>query len=186
MRRYSSRTPATLWLVALLLTGACGGEPVDEAVEGPVTDTTYVAVITDLLLLDADPPRRDTPEESAVAADSSRSEILDEHGVTAEEVLTFAESAGREPGRMQELWEQITHVYDSSRAARLRAQTEARSESEAKLGTDARNAAGGESAGGVKDSLARVPVSRRPVPALRDSLMRSRQSKQVPKSTRPE
>ena len=159
------------WLPIVALAGACRAEE-DVPVEGPVSDTAYVAIMVDLLLLDTESLVRPSPEEREAAMDSARADILAEHGVTAEEVLGFADAWGTEPSRMAQMWEQITHVFDSSRAARLRSRTQAQSESEGKLGADARQAAGRDS-----DSSQASDTVEQPQRAARsrlDSLLRTR------------
>jgi hypothetical protein len=145
---------------------SCGEEPVPTD-EGPVTDDLYVSVMTELLLLDASPPDGESVEERNAAADSARAAILHSHGLTAPDVLRFAETVGGQPARMEEMWQRITHDYDSIRAATLRRETEARSEAEGKLGSDARSAA--ETAVS-RDSAARGDTA----PAVREPRSRSR------------
>lgn len=144
-------------LIAILCTG-CGTDP--ELERDRARDEAYVQVMTDLMLLDASPPAGSTNEEREARADSARREVLARHGVTAEEVLEFAREVGGEAGRMESLWKQITDKYDSTRVANLRRDTEARSESEGKLGESARAGGSGDSTAagtGVGDDLPRPP-----------------------------
>jgi len=128
---------STFLVIATLV--ACGAPDQDETIAEGLPDYVYVEVMTELLLLDASlPGDRMLPEREAGLADSLRSDILAAHGVTAQEILDFTEANGGEAGRMEGLWERITHVYDSTRVANLREETEARSEPEGKLGEEAR------------------------------------------------
>ena len=142
-----------LTLLLALILASCGkGEEQEDS--GPVSAEAYVQVMTELMLLDANPPEGATEEERAARADSARSSILAGRQVTAAEVLDFVESLGGEAGQMEDLWRQITHRYDSARIAELDVETEARSEPEGKLGAEARAAATGSSAGPGADSVA--------------------------------
>jgi len=175
--RKTAAVPMWLIVVAALVATGCGAEPQPD-VEG-MKGETYVQVMTELMLLDATPPAGDTPEELEARADSARSEILNRHGVTAREMLDYAVLVGGEAGRMEELWKRITEQYDSTRLANLRGSTEARSESEGKLGTTARTGAAARGGadettkppGGVADTSAKAALYSRMNP---DSLLRAR------------
>ncbi len=131
----------TLGGVLLLMTLASGCvERASEEVPGPVTDDVYVDVMTQLLLVDAKPPKRASAEEREARADSVRATILADHGVTSVDVLHYADALGSDAGRMETLWQRITQQFDSTRIANLERETEALSESEGKLGKDARMA----------------------------------------------
>ena len=121
-----------------------------------IPDDVYVQVMTELMLLDATPPTGATVAEQEAKADSIRSEILAAQGVTARELLDFAEALGSEAAHMESLWERITQKYDSTRIANLREETEARSEPEGKLGAEARAGAADSTpaAGGPGDDVA--------------------------------
>lgn len=137
IRNAAAGRVSALFVIAALV--ACGAPVGDEEIADRLRDDVYVQVMTELLLLDALlPDDRMLPEREAGLADSLRAEILAAHMVTAEEILDFADAIGSEAGRMEELWERITHIYDSTRVADLRRETEARSEPEGKLGEEAR------------------------------------------------
>jgi hypothetical protein len=144
----------------------------------------YIEVMTRLMLLDADLPPGATPAERETRADSARSEILAAHGVTAEEVLDFAEAVGTEAGHMEALWLEITQRYDSLRIAELRRTTEARSEAEGKLGQQARARFGSDDAG-----QAAAPDSAAPsvdgTPRADEPARRAGRQLQRPAKTRP-
>jgi hypothetical protein len=131
--------------------------------DGPVTEATYVEVMVDLLLLDSDVSRGrpgSVPEEET---DSARAEVLMRYGVTADEIMHFAESAGPDAARMERLWQQITSAYDSTRSAEFDRRTEARSEADGKLGENA------------LDAVSKADSSRTaPSPIARDSVRRRR------------
>jgi len=135
------RSRAVDWSVAgglalVFLAGGCSRS--EETDDLAVSEETYVEVMTQLMLLDAESEPGLTAEEKEARADSLRGEILAAHGVTAGEILDFARATGPEAGRMEALWEQITQNFDSTRIANLRTGTEARSESRGKLGSEAR------------------------------------------------
>ncbi len=177
------KAAAALVLATLMI--GCAPAP-EEGDPDQIQGDVYVEVMTELLLLDASLPKdRMLPEREATGADSLRKQILDAHGVTPQDLLDFAESVGGEAGQMEALWERITHVFDSTRIARLRAETEARSEPEGKLGeaarigeNDGRGALVGqpssESTGDAGPSTSRGSRARpvKPLPALRDTAVR--------------
>lgn len=179
------RTCAVLcgWLTVLCLgTAACRSETPTSDLPPAVTEDTYVSVMVDLLMLDSEPTDDDTEEERQAALDSARVEILASHGVTAADLIAFVNIAGRDPGRMEGMWHRVTQVFDSVRAEGLKRDTEARTESEGKLGDAARQAA---DTAGASAAGARVPgqpigadsTLRRQLPRSRDfldSLRRSR------------
>lgn len=169
-----------------VLAASCA--PADEEVTpAGIRDEVYVQVMAELMILDADPPAAETVEEQEARADSTRAAILAAHGVTAQELLDFVSVVGSEASRMESLWALITQKYDSTRIADLRRETEARSEPEGKLGSEARTGAGGSTtsvpggadstptAGGPGDDAAaqtRERALRRPAkssPAARDT-----------------
>ncbi len=128
----------TLGGVLLLMTLASGCvERAPEEVPGPVTDDVYVDVMTQLLLVDVNPPKGASAEERETREDSVRAKILADHGVTSGDVLRYADALGSEAGRMESLWQRITQQFDSTRIANLEQETEALSEPEGKLGEDA-------------------------------------------------
>lgn len=149
-RSSAFRVAAGIW--AAMLAVGCAPEQ-EAAYEGPVSDEAYVGIMTELMLLDSDPPAADTEEVRESKADSVRSEVLAAHGLTAREILDFTETVGSEAGRMEELWQQITHRYDSARVADLKAETEAQSEAEGKLGEEARAVTARPSAAPDADSV---------------------------------
>jgi len=88
---------------------ACGEEVADEAI---LADSVYAQVVARLHLV-GNPT--DTARQRE--ADSARAEILANYGVTAEQLLAFAEVAGRRPERSREIWEHIGNLVDSIREA---------------------------------------------------------------------
>ncbi len=163
-----------LTLLLAVSLASCGqGE--EQADPETVSAESYVQVMTELMLLDANPPEGATEEEREARADSARRSILAAQKVTAREVLDFAERLGGEAGEMEDLWRQITHRYDSARIAKLDSETEARSEPEGKLGAEARDGATGSSADPGGDSVAATADSlERETPLNRDFRSRLR------------
>jgi len=161
------RVPALLVIGAVM---ACSAPDGDAVTDDRLSDDLYVQVMTELLLLDASlPDERMLPEREAGLADSLRADILAAHKVTAEEILDFADQTGSEAGRMEDLWERITHIYDSTRVADLQTETEARSEPEGKLGEEARAEAAAR-----QDSTGAEEVPQRIRDRLLERRMRSR------------
>lgn len=96
---------------AALAAGACGsGGPTEQ---GPVDRDTYATVMGELADLQRFPPPGPDSVTREARADSLRREILDRHGVTADELLTYAEMAGEQPGLMLEISNRIVAVSDS-------------------------------------------------------------------------
>ena len=123
-------------LLLMTFASGCRAQAPEEA-PGPVTDDIYVDLMTRLLLVDAQPPKGASVEERERKADSARANILADHGVTAGDVLRYADEIGSEPGRMEVLWQRITQQYDSTRSVYLEREMEARSEPKGKLGEEA-------------------------------------------------
>lgn len=169
------KSPALLAAACFaVLVPACA----QEAEEDPPTsvpDEVYVQVMTELMLLDARPPKGGSADERAVRADSIRTGILSSNGVTAEEILAFAETLGSDADRMESLWQEITQRYDSARAANLKATTEAQSEMEGKLGAEAgtgtQSTSPADAASGRRSEVKAAPVDSARV---RDILRRAR------------
>lgn len=87
-----------LLFAAALLPGvlaSCGSD-----VPATIDRQTFVDVFVDLRVAALDAPNARLPQES-------RERILAGHGVTAEEMLTFAEVHARDPGFMRDVWDEI-------------------------------------------------------------------------------
>jgi hypothetical protein len=78
----------------------------------------FVSVMAHLSQVYQFPPPGTPAEDRDARADSLRSQILRDHGVTAEQLIEFAELVGRDPTRMEGLAEQIAAMNDSLTAAR--------------------------------------------------------------------
>lgn len=98
-------------LAAAVATGACG--PDEPAFRGPIDRDTYVAVMGQLADLERFPPSGPDEVTRTERADSARQAILDRHGITADELLEFAEAAGAHPDLMVELTDRIVALSDS-------------------------------------------------------------------------
>lgn len=135
MKPFASRCPglASFSLLALVACDSDRPQPVD----GAVTDSAYVEVMVELLLLESRIGRQEAESVPPEGADSVRTEILRNHGLTAAEVMQFADSVGTDAARMEGLWEQIASRYDSLRSAENRRAREARAEREARDGSRA-------------------------------------------------
>lgn len=96
-------------LGSFALGAACAERSAGDTV---LADSAYVQVVARLQLIT-------TPADTARQheADSARAQVLTDYGVTSEQLIAFAEVAGREPGRSKAIWEQIGAVVDSIRDA---------------------------------------------------------------------
>lgn len=102
---------------AALVVGACDPAGL-EPPPGPMDVDTYVSVMSELIHLDRFPPPGSDRVTREARADSMRREILDRYGVTTDEMLTYAETAGEQPALMLEISDRIVAITDS--LARLR------------------------------------------------------------------
>jgi len=98
---------------ALLAAATLGCESAPPEPEGPISADAYVAVMAELADLKRFPPPGPDFVTRTARADSVRQAILDRNGVTAEELLTYAEQLGSHPDRMLELTDRIIAVSDS-------------------------------------------------------------------------
>jgi hypothetical protein len=86
-----------------------------------MSQDTYVEVMVELTRLRRLPPSaRGAPERERLS-DSIRADILSRHGVTAEQVVAFADFVGRDPTLMMGLSQAISERSDSITAALARA-----------------------------------------------------------------
>lgn len=107
------RGPRGQCLLLLLTLTACGDSGSGDHPELPVPRDTYVAVMAELAQLRRrPPPARGAPERERLA-DSARSEILARHGISAEDLVRFADAAGRDPTLMMEVSQAIAALSDS-------------------------------------------------------------------------
>jgi hypothetical protein len=74
-----------------------------------LSDDTYVRVMAELLAV--------SDFSAGESADSARAAVLERIGVSEEQVLAFAEGAGRDPERMERLWTAIQALVDSAQVA---------------------------------------------------------------------
>jgi hypothetical protein len=176
------RSPIACAGLAIIF-AACGGTA-EHSPEGPMTDDVYVSAMVDLLLLDTYPPDTSSADDLEAAKDSARRDILDRHGISAAELLAFANAAGSDPAHMRELWERITSAHDSIRITSLRAEAEARSEIPERPADDHADTA--RPTGGPRDSAELARTLAPPSSTNRDSVLRSRlrSRRQRPDSTR--
>ena len=108
-------------IALLLLPVLVGCSNADEpSAQLPIPPDTYVDVMVELTRLKRlPPPARGEPERQRLS-DSIRAEILTRHGVTAAEVVAFADVAGRDPTLMMGLSQAIAERSDSLQAALAR------------------------------------------------------------------
>lgn len=159
----TTRAGKALACLLLLGTAAVGFGACDSdgpTAQGPVAFDTYATVMGELADLQRFPPSGPDERTRAARADSIRQAILDRHGVTADEMLAYAETIGQQPRLMLEVSDRIATITDS--LARLRAN------GENPRGYEAIDDGGvaGEAAGG-EDGLA--PDREAPARTLTDS-----------------
>ena len=100
----------------------------EQATQLPMSQGTYVDVMAELTRLRRlPPPARGEPERERLA-DSIRAEILLRHGVTAEQLVAFADVAGRDPTLMMGLSQAIAERADSVQAEIARGDSTAAAE----------------------------------------------------------
>ncbi len=108
-----------LALMLSLLAG-CEVRTAGEELLTPIPEDAYVAVMAELADLRRRPPHARGQIERDRLADSVRTEVLIRHGVTAAELIEFADVIGSDPSRMQSLTERIETFADSLEVATVR------------------------------------------------------------------
>ena len=83
--------------VAALFPAACGGGGTPEA---PVDRETFIRTYVDLRLSALGTP-------TGVITDAERARVLEEHRVTEDDLLAFADAWGSDPERMKAVWEEV-------------------------------------------------------------------------------
>ena len=162
-------------IAAAFMMGACG--PAEPEFQGPIDVDTYVVVMSELADLERFPPPGPDDITRSARADSVRRGMLERHGVTPEELLEFAESAGANPDLMVEIIDRIVVISDSLARRRTGAghaadSVAAAADSTAAAAADSTAAAGSDSvrgAGLAPDSAAE-PSADSATQRLRDSL----------------
>ena len=104
-----------LALILSLVTG-CDERAAREDVTLPIPEDSYVGVMAELARVRRRPPPARGQLERDRLADSVRTEVLERHGVTAVEIVEFADAVGADPGRMQDIAERIEALADSLEA----------------------------------------------------------------------
>lgn len=123
-RRPGGRTPVArgiragaVVLLTALLAGAgsaCGDRT--EPARG-LADSTYVATMARLALVDTSLTGSYGPQALGMPVDSARRLILAERGVDPDALLDYARRRGDQPERMSRVWTRIREVRDSLRDA---------------------------------------------------------------------
>lgn len=102
---------AAPWVALALLISGCDAAAPEET--GGLAASTYVNVVSDLADLQRFPPPGADSTARRTRADSVRQVILDRYGVTAAELIEFAERVGLQPDRMESISERIVARTDS-------------------------------------------------------------------------
>jgi len=104
LRRPSDRTRPSghLAFLGLLVLFGCGGGPQGDTIDREVFITTYVDLR--IAALDTD---------SARVGESERDAILQQHGVTADDLTTFADVHGADLEYMRDVWAEVELRLDS-------------------------------------------------------------------------
>jgi hypothetical protein len=105
----------------LSLLAGCEERTASEEFTTPISEDSYVAVMAELARVRRRPPHARGQIERDRLADSVRTEVLLRHGVTAAELIEFADVAGSDPARMQSLTERIETFADSIETSTIRA-----------------------------------------------------------------
>ena len=105
LRRPSDRTRPSgrlAFLGLVVLFGCGGGAPQGDTIDRELFITTYVDLR--MAALDTDSSR---------VSDSERDEILQQHGVTADDLTTFADVHGADLEYMRDVWAEVELRLDS-------------------------------------------------------------------------
>lgn len=107
----------TVTIASILALSACQDRATDR-IASAMDPGIYVAVMGELADLRRFPPSGSDSLGVPAQTDSARQAILRAHGVTAPELLTFAETSGLDPALMETLADQISAITDSLAAIR--------------------------------------------------------------------
>jgi len=105
-----------LAIAPALTLAACRGDM--RGLDSGMDREVYVAVMGELADIRKFPPPATDDMDRDAQADSAREAILIAYGVTAPELLAFAQSAGSDPALMETLADQIAAITDSLAEAR--------------------------------------------------------------------
>jgi hypothetical protein len=100
-------------LLLLLPLMSCGDAASSVPPSLPIPQETYVGVMAELARLRRRPPAARSAPERERLADSIRVEILARYEVSPEEIVKFADVAGRDPTFMMEISQAIAEISDS-------------------------------------------------------------------------
>lgn len=89
-------------LTAVLV--ACGSDSAEGVLDREVFITTYVELRADALLSD-----------DGQLSDDDRARVLQEHGVSEDDLLAFAQQHGRDLAFMREVWDEVEERLDAMR-----------------------------------------------------------------------
>jgi len=165
---------------ALVCAATLGCESAPPEPQGPISADAYVAVMAELADLKRFPPPGPDFVTRTARADSVRQAILDRHGVTAENLLTYAEQLGSHPDRMLELTDRIIAISDSLAGEPKDWKTSEPGAAGAAAGGD--SVAGGDGVDARRDSVDAPPALRdttgRPLPRMDRLRQRSLETRQ--------
>lgn len=104
MNIFSARAARLLGLTLTVVLCGCGGDDDPPTIDPEVFIATYVDLRAEALLNDS---RQITDEE--------REQVLQEHGVTEDELFAFADIHGRDVTFMREMWDEVEERLDLMR-----------------------------------------------------------------------
>lgn len=96
------------------VTASCGGDPA--AVEASIDRDTFVATYVDLRL-------SALGDASGEITDAERTRVLAKHGVTEDDLLSFADAYGADPATMKEVWNAVAEELRAAAGEDLPAET---------------------------------------------------------------
>ena len=107
-RRFARRRgpAAPLVVIAALVAPASCGQGAGPS--APIDREVFISTYVDLRAAALE-------SDSAVLTDEARADVLDRHGVTAEDLLGFAEVHGRDVEFMREVWNEVEVRMDARR-----------------------------------------------------------------------
>ncbi|MEK9500578.1 hypothetical protein [Gaopeijia maritima] len=96
----ASRPTGRLMVALFVLASVAGCGDAEPVHEGPVDRETFIATYVDLRLSALGTP-------TGVITEAERTRVLEEHGVTGDDLEGFAQAWGSDPAAMKAIWEEV-------------------------------------------------------------------------------